>query len=84
MTNEQIEKFLQPNHLTKNKVKISFKNRDAIFGLFIELPDFTELKAKNYWRVVTEKNIDTWRKSKDMSLVKIFNGVEFTKLALAS
>jgi len=84
MTNEQIEKFLYPNHIAKQQVKINFKNRNPIIGLFIELQDAQELKQKNYWRVVTEKNIDTWKKSKDMNLVKIFNGVEFTKLAIAS
>jgi hypothetical protein len=34
--------------------------------------------------VVTQKNIEAWQKSKDMNLVKIFSGNEFTKLALAS
>ncbi len=84
MTNEQIEKFLYPNHIAKQQVKINFKNRNPIVGIFIEMQDTNELKVKNFWRVVTEKNIDSWKKSKDINLVKIFNGVEFTKLAIAS
>lgn len=84
MTNEQIEKFLYPNHISKQQVKINFKNRNPIVGLFIEWKDTGELKEKNFWRVVTQKNIDAWQKSKDMNLVKIFSGNEFTKLALAS
>jgi hypothetical protein len=84
MTNEQIEKFLYPNHISKQQVKINFKNRNPIVGLFIEWKDSGELKEKNFWRVVTQKNIEAWQKSKDMNLVKIFSGNEFTKLALAS
>jgi hypothetical protein len=84
MTNEQIEKFLYPNHIAKQYVKINFKNRNPIVGMFIEWPDTKELKEKNFWRVVTEKNIETWQKSRDINLVKIFNGSDFTKLAIAS
>lgn len=81
MTNEQIEKFLLPDHLAKNPVRISFKTRNTITGLFIQMPDFNELKVKNFWRIVPEGNIEGWRKTKDMNLARIFNGQEFTRLA---
>ena len=85
MTQDQITNFLLPNHLAPKQVKINFKNRNPVVGQFIELKDFQELKEKNFWRVVTEKNLDAWKKSRDMNLVKIFNGSEFTKLlAIAS
>ncbi len=80
MTNEQIEKFLLPEHVGKTAVKISFKTRNTITGLFIQMPDFNELKAKNFWRIVPENNIEGWKKSKDMNLARIFNGQEFTRL----
>ena len=80
MTQDQIEQILLPNHLAPKQVKINFKNRNPVMGLFIEMKDFNELKSKNFWRVVTERNIDAWLKSKDINLVKIFNGSEFTKL----
>jgi hypothetical protein len=82
MTQDQIEHFLLPNHLAPKQVKINFKNRNPVLGLFIEMKDFQELKTKNFWRVVTERNFEAWHKSKDINLVKIFNGSEFTKLVI--
>jgi hypothetical protein len=83
MTQDQIEHFLLPNHLAPKQVKINFKNRNPVMGLFVEMKDFHELKTKNFWRVVTERNFDAWSKSRDINLVKIFNGSEFTKLSAA-
>ncbi|TAD81880.1 MAG: short-chain dehydrogenase [Bacteroidetes bacterium] len=83
MTSEQISNFLEPNHLAKDTVKISFKTRNMLLGMFIDSPEYRDLKAKNYWRIVPVTNIERWKKTKDMSLVKIYNGVEFTKLAAA-
>ena len=83
MTQDQIEQVLLPNHLAPKEVKINFKNRNPIKGIFVEMKDFNELRAKNFWRVVTEKNFDAWNKSRDINLVKIFSGSEFTKLVIA-
>jgi|1185.fasta_scaffold124298_2 hypothetical protein len=80
MTNDQIEKFLQPEHLSKNVVRINFKTRNTMLGIFITSGDYEDLKSKNFWRIVTETNIDGWKKSKDMNLARIFNGMEITKL----
>lgn len=81
MTNVQIEKFLQQNYLDKTPVKVSFKGRKPIVGIFITSADFGELKAKNFWRIVGEVNIESYQKSKDMSLARMFSGSEFTKLS---
>ena len=83
MTNEQIEKFLTPEHLAKHVVRINFKTRNTISGIFINSSDYEDLKSKNFWRIVTETNIDSWKKSKDINLARIFNGTEITKLSLA-
>ncbi len=80
MTNEQIEKFLENDQVFNNAVRISFKTRNSIKGLFLKMADFDELKAKNYWRVVPESNISSWQKTKSMNLARIFHGQEFTKL----
>ena len=80
MTNDQIEKFLQPEHLAKNVVRINFKTRNTMLGIFINSGDYEDLKSKNFWRIVTETNIDNWKKSKDINLARIFNGMEITKL----
>ena len=81
MTNVQIEKFLQQNYIDKKPVKVSFKGRKPVVGIFITTADFEELKAKNFWRIVGELNIDNYRKSKDMNLARMFSGSEFTKLS---
>lgn len=81
MTNEQIEKFIEPKHLSHNSVKIDFKTRNSIIGIFIEAADYKELKSKNFWRIVSEKHIKEWKGTNDNSLARIFNGAEFTKLS---
>lgn len=42
--------------------------------------DYKELRSKNLWRIVTNANIEQWRKTKDANLARIFNGIEFTRL----
>lgn len=86
MNTEQIQSFLSKNISDKNKyVKIYFQKRETLTGLFItEERDSKELNAKNYWRIVTEKNFETYKKSKDINLSRIFNGSEMTRLALLS
>jgi hypothetical protein len=82
MTIEQIEKFLGGNkEYLEGPAKIFFKTRDTIEGFFIRTPDFMELKQKNFWRIVSLKNSDDYKKSKDINLSRIFNGAEFTKLS---
>lgn len=81
MTNDQIEKFLQQKNLTNIPVKISFKTRQPIVGMFITTSDYADLKSKNFWRIVGEANLERYQQSKDSKLARIFNGVEITKLS---
>ncbi len=82
MRNDQIEKFILSNDADSKKITIHFKSRNPVVGCFIQAADFKELKSKNFWRIVTGPSIDIWNKSKDMSVARIFNGAEFTKLTL--
>jgi hypothetical protein len=82
MTNEQIEKFFSKAKLN-SLIRISFKTRDAIVGIFIQTSDYNELKSKNFWRIVSEANYEQWKQSNDYNLVRMFNGAEFTKLVIA-
>lgn len=86
MNSEQIQNFLSKNVSDKNQyVKISFQKRDALYGLFLTSEnDFDDLRAKNFWRIVTQKNFDAYSKSKDINLSRIFNGSEMTRLSLLS
>jgi hypothetical protein len=81
MTNDQIEKFLQDKNPDNNPVRIGFKTRKPFIGIFIKTPDYVELKSKNFWSIVWESNIETYQKSKDAKLARIFNGSEITKLS---
>ncbi len=80
MTSEQIERFLEREDQAE-PAKIFFKSRTTVEGVFIKTPDYVELKRKNFWRIVSVKHLDDYKKSKDTNLSRIFNGAEFTKLS---
>lgn len=80
MTNEAIAKFVESTSKAKEHVKISFKKRGTVVGHFVQSKDYNDLKSKNFWRIVVEPHIDAWKKSNDINLAKIFNGMEITKL----
>lgn len=81
MTTEQIEKYIDTKTRKESPVSIHFKDRQPVTGLFIQLADFSELKSKNLWRVVSSRHIDEWKKSHDHNLCRIFNGISFTRLS---
>lgn len=81
MTNEAIVKFIETKNHNDKSVLIHFKQRSTITGLFIKGNDYEELRSKNFWRIVTNSNIETWKKTKDMNLARIFNGMEFTRIS---
>jgi hypothetical protein len=83
MTSEMIEKFVEAEGRSEASINIYFKQRSTVTGLFIKTPDYKELKSKNFWRIVTKADIEVWKKTRNMNLVKIFNGTEFTKLSEA-
>jgi len=80
MTNDQIERVLQTENFAKKTFRIHFKSRNSILGIFLDVSDYEDLKSKNFWRIITETNIEPWKKSKDMNLARIFNGSEIRKL----
>lgn len=84
MNAEQIQNFLSKKVSDQNQyVKIQFQKRDALYGLFLTgEKDYKDLSAKNFWRIVTQRNFDEYNKSKDINLSRIFNGSEITRLSL--
>lgn len=80
MTFELIEKFVESKDAKGRAVNISFKQRNALAGLFIKWKDYDELKVKNFWRIVPESRIEEWKKTNDVQLAKLFSGSDFTKL----
>ncbi|HLY68434.1 MAG TPA: hypothetical protein VKR53_01825 [Puia sp.] len=81
MTNKQIEDFFVNNKAINRTVKIAFKSRNPVEGIFIETRDYDELKSKNFWRIVSNTHVDNYKKTKDINLSRIFNGSEITKLS---
>jgi len=81
MTSEAIVKQVESGNNPGKTLNIHFKQRNTMKGLFIIGNDYKDLKSKNLWRIVTNANIDEWKKTKDMNLARIFNGVEFTRLS---
>ena len=85
MTVEQIEKFLDDSQRRSNTAsRISFKARNTFEGMFIKAQDYSDLKKKNFWRIVAANRVEEYQQSKDLNLSRIFNGSEFTKLAAAN
>jgi hypothetical protein len=83
MNTEDIEKFLDTKTTVQNNyIKIDFKKRDSIYGLFVKDKDYSDLKSKNFWRIVTRTHFEEYNKSKNLNLAKIFNGSEFSRLTL--
>lgn len=83
MLPEQIAKFVETEQLNNPTVKVEFKKRNSINGLFVKHTDYEELKSKNFWRLVTEANLEVYNKSKDINSAKMFNGSEFTRLSVS-
>lgn len=81
MTNDLIEKFIATAKRKDKEVNIHFKTRHAITGVFIHTDDYNEMKSKNFWRIVPTSRLDQWKSTKDMSLCRLFNGAEFTRLS---
>ena len=82
MNSEQIEKIITAGAVSYPVIKISFKSRNPIEGVFIRTSDFEELKRKNLWRIVSGQNIESYNKSNNEGLARIFNGIDFTRLEL--
>ena len=83
MNTEEIEKFLDTKTSPEAQyVKIDFKKRDAVYGLFVKDKDYVDLKSKNLWRIVTRTHFDEYGKSNNINLAKIFNGTDFSRLSL--
>lgn len=80
MTNELIEKFIE-NDIRKDKVvKIHFKTRQTITGLFVAGADYGEMKKKNFWRIVVEAKQSEWETTNNLGVSRLFSGSEFTRL----
>ncbi|MBD0277391.1 MAG: short-chain dehydrogenase [Bacteroidota bacterium] len=83
MNSIEIENFLSKTEASKETyVKIDFPKRNSLYGLFVKHTDYQYLKSKNFWRIVTRQHFDQWKQKKDMSLSRIFNGAEFSRLTL--
>ena len=84
MTYKEIENFMEKKQPWQSAIKISFKTRKPINGMFIRTSDYKELSKKNLWRIVTELHFDNYKNSNDINLARIFNGVEITRLEVLS
>ena len=86
MNTEEIQKFLDKKTSAQNEyVKISFRKREAICGLFVKgHRDYSELASKNFWRIVPESRFASYQRTGDVGLAKIFCGTDFTRLSVVA
>ena len=82
MNYEEIEKFIRNKAKANQPVRINFKTRKPVLGLFINESDYAELRRKNLWRIVSETRLDEYQSTRNTELARIFNGAEFTKLEI--
>jgi hypothetical protein len=80
-----IQKFLDSKTSEGNEcVRITFKKRAAVYGIFVrDHRDYTDLKAKNFWRIVPESQFTAWEQTKNVQLAKLFLGTDFSRLSLS-
>jgi hypothetical protein len=83
MTPESIHAFLEKEK-NSTLIKIELKKRNVLRGMFVRGNDYDDLRVKNFWRIVTEANVEQWNKKQDNNLLRIYNGSEFTKLTAVS
>lgn len=81
MAPEMIEKFVENKNRKDIAVNIHFKERSTVTGLFIQGKDYNELKAKNFWRIVSNTYLNEWKQTKNINLARIYNGMSFTRLS---
>ncbi len=77
---ERIENYIKASIRNNTTVKIHFKGRLPVTGLFIRANDYSELKSKNFWRVVHVSQLAQWLETNDINIARIFNGASFTSL----
>jgi hypothetical protein len=83
MNTDEIQKFLDNKAIPEGQlIKIDFKKRDAIVGKLVKANDYNDLKSKNFWRIVREKDLEEWQQSSNVDLARIFNGSDFLKLSV--
>lgn len=81
MTTDKIEEYIGNKKRKDSPVNIHFKDRNMVTGLFVQTPDYHDLKAKNLWRIVNNSHLKEWDKTKSIELTRIFNGLSFTRLS---
>ncbi len=81
MTSEMIEKFIEKTDLEGKSVRIHFKERSSIDGIFIKGKDYKELKSKNFWRILRPDAANEWARTEDINLTRLYSGMSFTKLS---
>jgi len=77
MTSELIEKFI--NKSENKPVRIHFKERASVEGIFVKGQDYKELKSKNFWRVIKTDFASEWVETKNMNLTRLYSGLSFTR-----
>lgn len=80
MTVEKIERFVLQHLNQPHYIDVYMKGRNLQRVMFIAAKDYTELKEKNFWRVVSMASAEQWGKSKDQKLERIFSGTLFSSL----
>ena len=80
MNNLVIENFVELEKRKNKAVRIQFKTRGSLNGIFVFGSDYQEMKKKNFWRIVTESKDGSFADTRDVAASRLFKGDEFTKI----
>lgn len=84
MDGTHIEKYLDLKTKKSKIVNVHFKDRATVTGIFIMSKDYSEMRTKNFWRIVNVKNVQQWERTKNIELSRLFNGASFTRLSISA
>lgn len=82
MTQEAIIKIIEKTNAADAVMQVHFKQRTVLNCVFVKRSDYEEMKAKNFWRIVQDCNVNDYKQSKNISLTRLFNGVSISKIKL--
>lgn len=81
MSQSEIEAFLKKNPGYKeSEYEFQLKGRNPISGFLIEVGDHQFLRSKNFWRIVSRENKESWVRTRNMELLVIISGDAFIRI----
>jgi hypothetical protein len=60
--------------MTQYSMKVDLTSGKFVVGIFVQGPDYTQLKEENQWRFVKNHKIKQWEQSQNTGLTDLIDG----------